>query len=193
MIEYINRQGRTYYLHEGKTKTGKPKYFFSMKLPEKLVSVIPDGFEIYENPNSQVFLRKIPPQFITPEELEIVVSGMKKYSKLDYFIVDVKGKNIIVYTCDQNVDTLVEIASSTYGADSSRVRNAIARSLSYTAMMQFVLEDIKTREFVVERWCFRGSVDDWIPLADSLNLKELVRKYTRHLGKESFYDLMPYD
>jgi hypothetical protein len=139
-----------------------------------------------------VFLRKIPPQIITPEEMEIVVSGIKKYAKLDYFIVDVKGKNIIVYTCDQNVDTLGEIASSSYGADSSRVRNAIARSLSYTPMMQLVLEDVKTREFVVERWCFRGSVDDWIPLTDSLNLKELVRKYASHLGKESFYDLIPY-
>ena len=192
MIEYINRQGRIYYLNEGKTKTGKPKYFFSMKLPEKPVSVIPDGFEIYENPNSQVFLRKIPLQIITPEEMEIVVSGLKKHSKLDYFIVDVKGKNIVIYTCDQDIDPLVEIASSTYGADSPKVKNAIARSLSYTAMMQFVLEDIKTREFVVERWCFRGSVDDWIPLVDSLNLEELVRKYTSHLGKESFYDLMPY-
>lgn len=192
MIDYINRRGRIHYLHEGKTKTGKPKYFFSMKLPENPVRAIPDGYEIYENPNAQVFLRKILPQIITPEEMEIVVSGIKKYTKLDYFIVDVKGKNIIVYTCDQDVEALVEITSSTYSADSPRVRNVIARSLSYTAMMQFVLEDIKTREFVVERWCFRGSVDDWIPLAYSLNLEELVRKYTIHLGEESFYDLIPY-
>jgi hypothetical protein len=191
MIEYINRRGRLHYLHEGKTKTGKPKYFFSIKLPENPVRAIPDGYEIYENPNAQVFLRKIPPQIITPEEIEIVVSGIKKYTKLDYFIVDVKGKNIIVYTCDQNVDTLIEITSSTYGADSSRARNAIASSLSYTAMMQFVLEDIKTREFVVERWCFQGSVDDWIPLADSPSLEELVRKYISHLGEESFFDLIP--
>lgn len=192
MIEYINRRGRIHYLHEGKTKTGKPKYFFSMKLPENPVTAIPEGYEIYENPNAQVFLRKIPPQIITPEEIKIVVSGVKKYAKLDHFIVDVKGKNIVVYTCDQNVDTLVEITSSTYGISSLKAKDAIARSLSYTPMMQFVLEDIETREFVVERWCFRGSVDDWIPLADSPNLKELVKKYTRHLGKESFYDLIPY-
>ena len=56
-IEYINRKGDTYYLHERKTKTGKPKYHFSMKKDGELVESIPHGYEIYENPNAQVFLR----------------------------------------------------------------------------------------------------------------------------------------
>jgi hypothetical protein len=68
-IEHINRKGKTYYLHEGKTKTGKPKYFFSMKSEGNLVNKMPEGYEIYENPNAQVFLRKIQPQIVTPEEV----------------------------------------------------------------------------------------------------------------------------
>lgn len=28
-IEYINRKGKKYYLHTGKTKKGNDKYFFS--------------------------------------------------------------------------------------------------------------------------------------------------------------------
>jgi hypothetical protein len=28
-VEYINRKGDVYYLHVGKTRTGKPKFFFS--------------------------------------------------------------------------------------------------------------------------------------------------------------------
>lgn len=59
-IKYINRREDTYYLHEGKTKTGKPKYFFSMKKDGVLVDPILAGYEIYENPNAQVFLRRIP-------------------------------------------------------------------------------------------------------------------------------------
>ncbi len=191
-IEYVNRKGRKHYLHEGKTKTGKPKYFFSMKSEGTLVAAIPEGYEIYEHPSAQVFLRKIPPQMITPEEVAIVRDGIKKHIQIDYFIVNVEGKHIVVYLCDQDVDMLVEIATSAHRNDGARVRDAIARSLSYSPMMQFVLNDAQTREFRVERWCFLGSVDGWIFLASSTNLKELVKKYVAHLGKESFYDLTPY-
>lgn len=189
-IQYITRRGRKYYLHAGTTKLGKPKYFFSMKPEGATVNSIPQGYEIYENPNAQVFLREIPPQIITPQEIAIVKSGVEKHAQIDSFIVDVKGKNIIVYLCDQNVDTLMEIASFAHGQNSAHARDIISRSLSYSPMMQFVLKDAETREFVVERWCFRGSVDDWIPLNHSINLKELVKKYGHHLGKESFFDLI---
>ena len=30
-ITYTNRKGKTYYLHEGVTKKGKPRYYFSLK------------------------------------------------------------------------------------------------------------------------------------------------------------------
>jgi len=68
-ITYINRKQKTFYLHQGKTKTGKSKYHFSMKAEGDLEDAIPEGFEIYENPNAQVFLRKIPPKLITDQEL----------------------------------------------------------------------------------------------------------------------------
>ena len=48
-VKHVNRKGRTFYLHQTKTKTGKPKYFFSMKGEGGLVESIPEGFEIYEN------------------------------------------------------------------------------------------------------------------------------------------------
>ena len=56
MFEYKNRKGKTHYLHVGKTKTGKPKYYFSMKKDGELVDAMPVGYEIYEHPaNAQVF------------------------------------------------------------------------------------------------------------------------------------------
>ncbi|MBW4472869.1 MAG: hypothetical protein KME45_21205 [Stenomitos rutilans HA7619-LM2] len=190
-VEYTNRRGRKHYLHEGKTKTGKPKYFFSMKAVGTLVNTIPDGYEIYEHPSAQVFLRKIPPQIITPEEVAIVREGVKKYAKLDDFIIDVKDNQIVVYLCDQNVDNLMEIALPVSSADATRMRATLIQSLSFSPTMQFVLEDVQIRTFVVERWCFLGSVDDWIALDRSTNLNALVKQYGQHLGKESFYELMP--
>lgn len=189
-IEYVNRKQKTYYLHEGKTKTGKPKYFFSVKAEGALVDVIPEGYEIYENPNAQVFLRKIQPQMVTPEEVAIVQAGVKKIAKLDYLMVDVKGKHIVVYLCDQNVDALMAIAQSSPTGDAG-LADRMIQSFTYSPMMQFVLVDKETREFEVERWCFRGSIDNWLLLDSSTNLQALVKKYARHLGQESFYELMP--
>ncbi len=39
MIEYINQKKKKYYLLEGKTKTGKVKYYFSTKKSGKNVAV----------------------------------------------------------------------------------------------------------------------------------------------------------
>ena len=67
-ITHTNAKGKTSYLHQGTTKTGKPTYHFSMQSEGTLAETIPAGFEIYENPNAQVFLRRIPPKIITDEE-----------------------------------------------------------------------------------------------------------------------------
>ena len=45
------------------------------------------------------------------------------------------------------------------------------------------------REFRVERYCFLGSTDDWIDLGGSDQLETLLKKYVKHLGRESFYHL----
>ena len=51
--------------------------------------------------------------------------------------------------------------------------------------------DPAERLFAAERWCFRGSIDDWIPMIGrAAPLPDMVRTYVQHLGKDSFYDLM---
>jgi len=45
-IQYKNRKNQTYYLLKSVTKTGKPKYFFSMNGTGALADKVPDGFEI---------------------------------------------------------------------------------------------------------------------------------------------------
>lgn len=190
-IEYLNRKGKTYYLHQGKTKTGKPKYFFSMKSEGHLVNQIPEGYEIYENPNAQVFLRRIPPQIVTPAEVAIVRDGVTREAKNERCIVDVKGKHIVVYLCDQNVDALMALTSMGLGGNPAKMQETLLHSVTYSPVMQFVLGDEETREFAVERWCFRGSVDDWIRLDRDRDLEALVKKYAPHLGQESFYELIP--
>jgi len=63
------------------------------------------------------------------------------------------------------------------------------RSTTYSPMMRFILEDEEKRLFSVERYCFRGSVDDWIQIGGAQHLKTVVEKFMPHLGRESFFEL----
>ena len=55
-------------------------------------------------------------------------------------------------------------------------------------MLQFILDDEKRRTFTAQRYCFRGSVDDWIDIGYG-PLTTLVKQYVKHLGKESYFEL----
>ena len=60
MVVYQNRKNRKYYLHHHLDNKGKTRFHFAAHDSEKtLAESIPSGYEIYEHPDSQVFLRKI--------------------------------------------------------------------------------------------------------------------------------------
>jgi hypothetical protein len=190
-ITHVNAKGQTYYLHQGTTKTGKPKYHFAMKSEGKLAESIPEGFEIYENPNAQVFLRRIPPKIITDEERRAVAEGMRKYASVQDYKIDVKGRAIIVYTADQSIETLADLFKDLHPDPKANPQfmATLRGVIQYSPMMQFILEDEEQRLFTVQRYCFRGFIDDWIDL-DQGKLAPLVRKYVQHLGNESYFDLV---
>jgi hypothetical protein len=191
-ITYVNRKQSTYYLHEGKTKTGKPKYFFSMKAEGTLAETIPKGYQIYENPNGQVFLRKIQPQLITDEELAVVQVGMEAFAKVQRFLIDVKKDAISIFTPDQDIARLAAIvtsASSTLGRGNQAAEQILERSLNYSSDLRFVLVDQEKRLFQTERYCYLGSIDDWMEIGPTDTLQKLVKAYVKHLDQESFFEL----
>ena len=193
-ITHKNRKGDTYYLHEGKTKTGKPKHFFSKKIKGKLLDKIPDGYEIYENINAQVFLRKIQPKIITDEEVDLVKSYLEKCTHIPSWQVEVKKNTIIVYTSDDSEDhSDDEDFINVFGADLYALKkdvidNVFRRSIRYTPMLKFTLANPVNRMFDVERYCFRGE-GEWIPIDCSKNLETLAKEYCPYLSTEEFYEL----
>ena len=189
-ITHVNAKGKTYYLHEGTTKTGKPKYHFAMKSEGNLAESIPEGFEIYENPNAQVFLRRIPPKIITDEERQIVEDGMRKYGSVQDYKIDVRGKAIIVYTADQDIDHLADLFKDFHPNPKANpdLMSTLRGVVQYSPMMQFILDDKDQRLFTAQRYCFKGSIDDWIDI-DYGKLAKLVGTYLKHLGQESYFEL----
>jgi hypothetical protein len=188
-VTHTNRKGKTYYLHQGTTKTGNPKYFFALRDEGVLVETIPSRYEIYENPNAQVFLRRIRPQFITDEEVAIVKSGMQQYCRLERFIIDVKKNTIIIYTPDQNVDLLVDTLDSLQSTRRTNAKAVVEKFLAYSPMLQFILVDKEQRLFETQRYCYLGSIDDWMTIGNVDVLPKLVKTYVKHLGEESYYEL----
>jgi hypothetical protein len=188
-ITHTNAKGKTYYLHQGTTKTGKPRYYFSMDSGGPLANTLPKGFEIYENPNAQVFLRRIPPKLITEEERQVVEDGIRQYAGVQDCKIDVKGHAIVVYTPNQSVEEFAQLLKglNPFIAE-AKVREFFARSVQYSPMLQFILDDEQRRLFTAQRYCFRGSIDDWIDIGHG-PLTKLVKRYVQHLGKESYFEL----
>jgi hypothetical protein len=189
-VIWKNRREDIYYLHEGRTKTGKPKYYFARNDEGMIVDNIPDGYEIYENPNAQVFLRKKLVSRITDEELDLVERGVRQYSDLKNFIVDRKEKTITVFLPDQDLEDLKAELQRFAFVSTEKLNDVFEKSLTYSRMLRFSLESEDQREFLVQRYCFLGSIDDWVYLESSSSLRDVVKKYGKHLGKESFFDLM---
>jgi hypothetical protein len=101
-VQHTNRRGQTFYLHQSSTKTGKPKYFFSLNNSGELADTVPQGFKICENPNGRIFLRRRQLKLITDEELAAVEEGLKKYSHQEKCRVEVRQSVITVFAPDQN-------------------------------------------------------------------------------------------
>jgi hypothetical protein len=187
-VEYTNRRGKTYFLHVGKTKKGNPRYHFAMQAPTELVKGIPEGYEIYENPNAQVFLRKIVPKEILDQEMAILEKELRAHAKPTKYIIDTKGKVITIFWTDQGGPKKGDLCSF-FGM--ARMEEFYESHAYFNPIFRFTLVDPQERLFIAERFCFRGSIDDWMYLGGGPDsLQTLVKRYVRHLGEESFYELM---
>lgn len=185
-VKHTDRRSRTWHLHEKATTAGKRTYFFSMDAVGQVVEALPEGYEVYENPNAQVFLRKRVAPVILPEELALVEAALARHGEVWQYQSDVKKATITVHEASDlgGLDGLYrEFRGRRMLADEKRI------SAHYTPMMRFTLADKESRAFIVERYCFRGRIDGWIFLDGPGALAPLVRKYVKHLGRESFFEL----
>jgi hypothetical protein len=199
-VQHKNRTGKTYYLREGITKTGKPRYFFSLQQDGKgeVVEHIPDGYEIYEHPeNAQVFLRKKRPDLITDIEKHLVEKHLEQLTRSKRYLVDYKDEYITIYESDTDIGELKDMFGDFIegiplrpGLNADEAMNALVEisNQNYTAMLRFHLVDKKRRSFAAQRFCLLGSIDDWIFLSGPENLKKLVGRYIRLLGTEEFFN-----
>src|SRR6266446_1593721 len=119
-------------------------------------------------------------------------SASRRSAVVPTIYTNTKGNTIVVYTADQDIETLAEVFKDMYSGPSANTQlmTLLRNEIHYSPMLQFMLEDAQRRTFVTQRYCFRGAIDDWVDIGTPGKLATLVQKYVKHLGKESYFELL---
>lgn len=190
-VTYTNRKGITYYLCRSVTKTGKPRYYFAREPKGEPVEQIPEGFKIGESVNGLVFLAKDRPEQILPEEVAVVEAAVRRHPKSRNYRVSVKHERIEVYErVGPDAEELVAaLEGLTMLGLADRIRATMEDHARFTPVLRFILVDEERRTFRAERWCYLGSIDDWIDVGPMGPLDRLARQLIPRLGTEQFFEL----
>jgi len=187
-VTYTNRKGRLYFLCQGVTKTGKPRYYFALEPKATLVDRLPDGYEVQESVNGVVSLIRFQPNLISDEDIAAVNAALQAHPRARRYRVSIKSKQITIH---ENV-----------GVDMARLESDFGRALwgdsaekfetahaQYRAIMRFTLTDDARLLFKAERMCFLGSIDDWIDIDYDESVARLAATLIPTLGTDEFYEL----
>jgi len=185
-VTYHSRTGKIYYLHSGPKRGGGVQHFFSTKPDGTLADRVPDGFEIYETVNGQVYLRRAQPKLIFDEELAQLRQRLAKPRPGFRYKMEARGNVITIHEGESRLSELMGRMPSWALPPDEAFEERFA---TYQAVLRFTLVDAERRLFAPERYCFRGSVDDWITLGPPGTLAKLANRYMTHLGKDSFFEL----
>ena len=191
-ITYTNRKGFTFHLCKGKTKTGKPRYFFARDLKGESVERIPDGYAISESVNGVVSLVKARLGLIQSREVAIVETVLKRHPKSGNYRVNVKRDRIEIYErVGLDASDLTRIAGIGILDPEMRERidNEMDRYSQFTPVLRLIIRDTDARIFSAQRMCHRSWVDGWLDLRDSGKIEPLARRLIPTLGTDAFFEL----
>ena len=196
-ITYTSRKGLTYHLCKGHTKTGKPRYYFSRQPKDELVEQLPEGYKISESVNGIVSLTKDQPSKILADELVAVQQVLNRHPRANQYRLNVRPDRIEVYeAAGPSADDLIEIfrghrllSPEFDSARAQQMREDQERRAQYSAVMQFILADEVKRQYRAERWCYLGSIDDWISVDHIDKVGALAERLIPKLGTDRFFEV----
>jgi hypothetical protein len=161
VFTYTNREGQTYYLHEGRTKTGKPRYFFAKTVREGALAEMPEGFEASESLNAVVSVRRKGKHrsTISDADLKRVRDEVRRHAHLRAHEVRAERDAIIVHEPGPG--------------------------RRYFPVMRF---EQGIGGYSVHRMTYSGH-GGWSYPLDIGDLDALASEYVRHIGTDEFFEL----
>jgi hypothetical protein len=191
-LAYTNNRGVTYYLHAGKTKTGKPRYFVAKEEGEGALAAMPAGLEFSESINGVVSVRRIDESAPTvpAEDLDLVRAELARHAHLRFHRADVVKGEIVVFQPEGGLT--VETAAMAgslglmLGLHDDRLAGRLGRS-RYEAVLKFI--PLGDGDYEMRRMTYRGDGGWSWPLSHG-PLKKLVSKHVRLVGTDAFFELL---
>jgi len=96
-ITYTNRKDVTYYLCQGVTKTGKPRYFFARENKDNGVEHIPEGYSILESVNGIVSVSKTQVSQLSEDEINVVKAAVARHPNCQKYRVHLRPTRIEIH------------------------------------------------------------------------------------------------
>jgi len=181
-ISFKNIKGENYFIKTKLTKKGNKSYYMTRKGDSECLKEIPEGYEVFEKYDSgMMFIRKRKKEEYTMNEIEIIETELKANKSVYKYKLDISGKLIKIYTVERNMNTENDSMSRMFGPETI---------LSFKRFEERMRINRNKNEFELSRYCYRGRIDDWIIIDYDEDLKEIVKNNIKHLGKESYYNLM---
>ncbi|MBN2147202.1 MAG: hypothetical protein JW726_07425 [Anaerolineales bacterium] len=195
-ISHTNRKGQTYFLHQGITKTSKPRYFFSKTAAPDALEQVPAGHHIEESVNGIVSLVKDRQQLILPEETQLVEDALHRHPKGNNYRVSAKGKQIVVYErLGPDAEDMADIFGKTLLMYSRQellegMQSLLDKNAQYSPMLHFKLVNTADRTFCAERATYVSSLPEWVNICDCGPLQELVDEIIPLLDTDEYFELL---
>jgi hypothetical protein len=195
IITYTNHKDQTYTLYQGRTKTGKPRYYFGREGQGQgePVIAIPPGYTISESVNGVVSLVKDRPSLIQPEEVKAIENAISQHPEARRDRAVAKQNHIEVYeNIGPNFNEIYGRLQPLFGLSSTDKTGLLAeeeRFARYAPVLRFILREPTTRVFGAERMCYLASIDGWLLLGQTGLIAVLAQALIPTLGTEKFYDL----
>lgn len=193
-LSYTNRVGATYYLHEGKTKTGRPRYFAAKTVREGAIAAMPSGYEFSESINGVVSVRRADTAVsrISQTDLAMVRAELSRHEHLRRHRAEVVKGEIVIFEPMGGIsfDAVAEMARSPFVSPNGLKAQQLESTMvpkRYDPVLKFVPAE-EPHHYVVHRMTYRGDGGWSYPLTID-PLRKVVKKYIRHVGTEGFFEL----
>lgn len=201
-LHYTSRSGISWFLHQGATKTGKPKYYVAKSIGPGAIAAMPAGFELSESVNGVVSVRRVNsrPKPVDDADVELVLSEVARHPHLRHHRVAAGRAEIVIHEpigalTDSGIQRLTSMFGHLRSLPESHLSEIRGRA-RYTPVLKFVAETAvggpggpsERRSYSVRRMTYRGDEGWSYPLADG-PLRNLVEDFVWRIGTDRFFDL----
>ncbi len=166
-----------YYLHEAITRHGNVRYYFARKTKDNLAKFIPLGYEIYESPSGQVYLRRLSEESFHKDEIFIIENYLSKCIGPDNFVINASQNWIEILLANKNVEEQEGLLTLTISPENAQM-DMFKSDENFSPFIRIVIRKTgMNRLFVFEKFYKYEIANRWKIIDDNIELLVLLKKH----------------